>query len=60
VTEASRPLRVVGVSGTLHEPSRTTALARAILDEVARRAQAETELIEQSARLRPSEYVATW
>lgn len=49
----ARPLRVVGVSGSLHEPSRTTALVGEILDEVRRRAPAETSLIEV-ARLGPS------
>jgi FMN reductase len=49
----TRPLRVVGLSGSLHEPSRTTALVRAILAEVEDRAGAETELIEV-ARLGPS------
>ncbi|KRB38435.1 FMN reductase [Microbacterium sp. Root180] len=49
MTAAARPLQVVGVSGSLHEPSRTTALVRAILDEVAARADAETELIEVAA-----------
>jgi FMN reductase len=44
-----RPLKVVGVSGSLHEPSKTTALVRAILDEVSRRADAETTLVEVSA-----------
>ncbi|MEV4687082.1 FMN reductase [Microbacterium sp. LWH3-1.2] len=45
-TIADRPLRVVGVSGSLHEPSRTTALVRRILAGVAQRIPAETELIE--------------
>ncbi|WP_137844036.1 FMN reductase [Microbacterium sp. 2FI] len=45
----ARPLRVVGVSGSLHEPSRTTALVRTILDEVAARAPAETNLVEVAA-----------
>jgi FMN reductase len=49
VTDAARPLRVVGVSGSLHEPSRTTALVRAILDEVAARVDAQTDLIEVAA-----------
>ncbi|MDY0910197.1 FMN reductase [Microbacterium sp. CFBP9034] len=44
-----RPLRVVGVSGSLHEPSRTTGLVRAILDEVASRTGAEPTLIEVTA-----------
>ena len=46
---AARPLRVVGVSGSLHEPSRTTALVRTILDTVSRRVPGETELIEVAA-----------
>jgi FMN reductase len=46
VTGAAQRLRVVGVSGSLHEPSRTTALVRAILGDVAARTGAETELIE--------------
>ena len=41
-----RPLRVVGVSGSLQEPSRTTALVRAILAAVELRSVAETALIE--------------
>ena len=45
----SRPLRVVGVSGSLHSPSRTTALTRAILDEVAHRVPAEISLVEVAA-----------
>lgn len=44
--DAPRPLRVVGVSGSLHEPSRTTALVREILGEVGRRTDAETSLFE--------------
>lgn len=44
-----RALRVVGVSGSLHEPSRTTALVRTILGEVADRASAEISLIEVAA-----------
>lgn len=43
---SSRPLRVVGVSGSLQEPSRTAVLVRAILDAVGERVPAETELIE--------------
>lgn len=39
-------LRVVGVSGSLHEPSKTTALVRTILDELSARANVETTLIE--------------
>ena len=45
----SRPLKVVGVSGSLHEPSRTTGLVRAILDEVAERTAADVTLIEVTA-----------
>src|SRR5690349_6699005 len=41
-----RPLRVVGVSGSLQEPSKTTALVRAILDTVAEHVPIETRLIE--------------
>ncbi|MFD4960468.1 FMN reductase [Microbacterium sp. NPDC058389] len=46
---ALRPLRVVGVSGSLQEPSRTTALVRTILAGVAERVAAETELVEVAA-----------
>ncbi|MDF2554498.1 MAG: reductase [Microbacterium sp.] len=42
----SRPLKVVGVSGSLHEPSRTTALIRAILAEVGTRIETDSTLIE--------------
>ena len=44
-TGISRPLRVVGVSGSLHEPSKTTALVNAILAEVADTLDAETRLV---------------
>ncbi|MHC2998573.1 FMN reductase [Microbacterium sp. HJ5] len=47
--DQARSLRVVGVSGSLHEPSRTTALVRAILDEVAGRTGAATALVEVAA-----------
>lgn len=40
-----RPLRVVGVSGSLHDPSKTTSLVEAILDSVGRRGVVETRLI---------------
>ena len=40
------PYRVVAVSGSLHEPSKTTALVRAIADAVAARTDAEVQLIE--------------
>lgn len=43
------PYRVVAVSGSLHEPSKTTALVRAIADAVADRAAVETRLIELTA-----------
>ncbi|GAA5030920.1 FMN reductase [Microbacterium fluvii] len=43
---ARRPLRVVGVSGSLHAPSKTTTLVRAVLDEVAGRSAVETRLVE--------------
>ena len=45
----TRPLRVVGVSGSLHEPSRTTELVRAILAEVGFRIEIESTLIEIAA-----------
>lgn len=40
------PYRIVAVSGSLHEPSKTTALLRAIAHAVAERAEAEVQLIE--------------
>ncbi|NKF34338.1 FMN reductase, partial [Pseudomonas sp. BGM005] len=40
------PYRVVAVSGSLHEPSKTTALIRAIAGAVAERAEVEIEVIE--------------
>lgn len=40
------PFRVVAVSGSLHEPSKTTALVRAITAAVAERAEVEAQLIE--------------
>ncbi len=40
------PLRIVGVSGSLREPSKTTALVRALLDEVAAREDVDARLIE--------------
>jgi FMN reductase len=43
------PLRVVAVSGSLHEPSKTTALISAIADAVAERAPVEVVLIELTA-----------
>ena len=38
--------RVVAVSGSLHEPSKTTALVRAIAAAVAERAEVDVEIIE--------------
>lgn len=46
-------LKVVGVSGSLQEPSKTTALVRSVLDAVALRAPAQTQLVEL-ARIGPS------
>ncbi|WP_091226216.1 FMN reductase [Microbacterium sp. 3J1] len=40
------PYRVVAVSGSLHEPSKTTVLIRAIADAVAERAEVEVEVVE--------------
>lgn len=40
------PLKVVGVSGSLHAPSKTTALVSAIIDAVGRRTRIESQLIE--------------
>ena len=42
----TEPLRIVGVSGSLREPSKTTALVRELIDEVAAREQVESRLIE--------------
>ena len=42
----TEPLRIVGVSGSLREPSKTTALVRELIDEVAARERVETRLIE--------------
>lgn len=49
ISPSSPPLRVVGVSGSLHAPSRTTALVRTLLSTVQERISAETELIEVAA-----------
>lgn len=46
VVGMTAPYRVVAVSGSLHEPSKTTALVRAIAEAVAERAEVEFELIE--------------
>jgi len=43
------PYRIVAVSGSLHEPSKTTALLRAIAAAVAERAEVEVQLIELTA-----------
>ncbi len=40
------PFRVVAVSGSLHEPSKTTALVRAITAAIGERAPIESQLIE--------------
>jgi FMN reductase len=42
----TEPLRIVGVSGSLREPSKTTALVRELIAGVAAREQVETRLIE--------------
>jgi FMN reductase len=42
----SAPFRIVAVSGSLHEPSKTTALVRAIADAVSARAETSVQLIE--------------
>ncbi len=46
VDRMTAPYRVVAVSGSLHEPSKTTALVRAIAGAVAERAEVEIEVIE--------------
>lgn len=40
------PLRVVGVSGSLHEPSKTTVLVSSLIGAVAERVPVESRLIE--------------
>jgi FMN reductase len=40
------PLKVVGVSGSLHSPSKTTALVSEIIASVGRQARIESQLIE--------------
>jgi FMN reductase len=42
----NHPLRVVGVSGSLHTPSKTSALVTAIVDAVGARTQIDRRLIE--------------
>ena len=46
VEDMTAPYRVVAVSGSLHEPSKTTALIRAIAAAVAERTAVEVEVIE--------------
>jgi FMN reductase len=53
VPAGARPLRVVGVSGSLHEPSKTTALVAAIIASVGRTRPIDSRLIE-IARIGPS------
>src|SRR6187431_532835 len=48
-----RPLKVVGVSGSLHEPSKTSALVEALIAAVGRRVPVDAQLIE-IAKLGPS------
>ena len=45
-TSITAPLRVVGISGSLQAPSRTTALVHAIVDEVGRRVPTDPTVIE--------------
>ncbi len=45
-TSLRAPLKVVGVSGSLHTPSKTTALVSAIIEAVGRRARIQSRLIE--------------
>ncbi|MCT1479509.1 FMN reductase, partial [Microbacterium sp. p3-SID336] len=49
VEAMTAPLRVVAVSGSLHEPSKTTALVRAISAAIAERAEVDARLIELTA-----------
>lgn len=42
----STPLRVVGFSGSLHEPSKTTVLVEALIEAVAARTPVDVRLIE--------------
>ncbi len=46
VEAMTAPYRVVAVSGSLHEPSKTTALVRAITAAIAERADVDAQLIE--------------
>jgi FMN reductase len=45
----TQPLRVVGVSGSLREPSKTTELVRGLIAEFAAREQTDSRLIEVAA-----------
>ena len=45
---ASRPLRVVAVSGSLHAPSKTSALVTAIIDEIGEHQEISCHVIELS------------
>jgi FMN reductase len=46
VISTDRPLNVVGVSGSLQTPSKTTVLVQGILDAVTREVPADTHLVE--------------
>ncbi|MCX7523470.1 NAD(P)H-dependent oxidoreductase [Microbacterium sp. STN6] len=46
MTEHSKPLSVVAVSGTLHRPSKTGAVIDAVLERVAEATSADLEVIE--------------
>ena len=45
----AEPLRIVGISGSLHEPSKTTALVRALIDAFAARTEVDARLVEVTA-----------
>ncbi|MEU1971015.1 FMN reductase [Microbacterium sp. NPDC019599] len=40
-----RPLKVVGVSGSLHEPSKTTVLVESVIEAVGRRTPIESQVV---------------
>lgn len=42
----AEPLRIVGISGSLHEPSKTTALVRALIDGFAARTEIDARVVE--------------
>lgn len=42
----AEPLRIVGISGSLHEPSKTTALVRALIDAFAARTETDARVVE--------------